>query len=160
MAVSSPQVDIVLEARVELPALEDIEDPYIRIDSVVDKAYSYVGTPYVYGGSSASGIDCSGLIRKSFDQISLKLPHSSRGMSEMGTEVDIDSVRTGDLLFFTGRNKNSTTVSHVSLVVSIDSLGIHMAHATRRGVVVDVLQDQTYYTDRFLFARRLDLATL
>ena len=69
---------------------------------VVSIAMSYLGVPYVWGGASPSGFDCSGLVMYSFAQIGIGLPHSSYAMANMGTPVPYDQLQPGDLVFFDG----------------------------------------------------------
>ncbi len=58
-------------------------------------------------------------------------------------------------MFFTGRNSRSATVGHVAFVVAVDDRGTWITHATRRGVVTEVLEESSYYTTRFIQARRI-----
>lgn len=66
--------------------------------SVVGTAESYIGVPYVWGGSSYSGVDCTGLTREVYAQHGVYLPHSVYGQLGYGTPVS--SPQPGDLLFF------------------------------------------------------------
>jgi cell wall-associated NlpC family hydrolase len=69
---------------------------------VVSIAMSYLGVPYVWGGSTPSGFDCSGLVMYSFAQIGISLPHSSYAQANMGSYVPYDQLQPGDLVFFDG----------------------------------------------------------
>lgn len=83
---------------------------------LVKTAESYLGVPYLWGGTSAeTGFDCSGLTQAVYRLHGLRLPRSSREQHQAGTPVDLDGAKPGDLLFFAagGRGK----VSHVALYV-------------------------------------------
>jgi peptidoglycan DL-endopeptidase CwlO len=69
---------------------------------VVSIAMSYIGTPYVWGGASPGGFDCSGLVMYSFAQLGVQLPHSSYAQFNYGIPVSYDQLQPGDLVFFDG----------------------------------------------------------
>ena len=61
---------------------------------------SYIGTPYVWGGASPGGFDCSGLVMYSFAQLGVSLPHSSYAQYNYGTTSVRQQLQPGDLVFF------------------------------------------------------------
>jgi cell wall-associated NlpC family hydrolase len=67
---------------------------------VVQIAMQYLGVPYVWGGSSPSGFDCSGLVRYAYAKVGVTLPHSSRMQYSCGKPVSRDQLKVGDLVFF------------------------------------------------------------
>ena len=69
--------------------------------AIVSEASKFLGVPYVWGGSSPSGFDCSGLVQYVFGQLGVQLPRGSVGQSEVGTPVaSLAEAQLGDLLFF------------------------------------------------------------
>ena len=107
----------------------------------------WLGTPYSYGGTSSSGVDCSGFVRSVFQKAGITLPRTSREQAETGRNVSIAEVEPGDLLFF---NTSGEGVSHVGMSIG----GPRFVHASSsRGVIVSSLEEP-YYRERFLFARR------
>jgi peptidoglycan DL-endopeptidase CwlO len=85
----------------------DSNSPTVTVDpsspfgsQVVQIAMSYIGTPYVWGGASPGGFDCSGLVMYSFAQLGVQLPHSSYAMFNYGIPVSYDQLEPGDLVFF------------------------------------------------------------
>ncbi len=126
-----------------------------EVETVLQTAKSYIGTRYKFGGSSRSGMDCSGLVCVSFQSASVKLPRTSEEQSKTGTKVDLDEVIPGDLVFFTDR-KGHKKVTHVGIVTNVrgkqDVRFIHSS--TKLGVVEDNLYAE-YYIKLFLKAVRI-----
>ena len=74
-----------------------------KINKTVATARSYIGTPYQWGGNTAQGIDCSGLICKSYQSVGIKLPITAKDQSKLGRRVKINRLEPGDILFFAGK---------------------------------------------------------
>ena len=73
-----------------------------RRGRAIDAARSAVGVPYVYGGASPGGFDCSGLVMWSYRQAGVRLPHSSTQQMRRGRRVTRHAIRPGDLVFSYG----------------------------------------------------------
>jgi cell wall-associated NlpC family hydrolase len=95
--------------------------------SVVSIAMSYLGVPYVWGGSTPSGFDCSGLVMYSFARLGISLPHSSYAQFGYGDSVPYDQLQPGDLVFF-------DSLGHVGLYIG----GGEYVDAPYTGAVVRV----------------------
>ena len=96
--------------------------------SVVGIAQRYLGVPYVYGGASPSGFDCSGLAMYCYAQIGIGLSHGATDQQHSSTPVPISALQPGDLVFF-----GSASYSyHVGIYVG----GGSMIHAPHTGAVV------------------------
>jgi cell wall-associated NlpC family hydrolase len=111
---------------------------------VVGIAMRYLGVPYVWGGSTPRGFDCSGFVAYVFAQIGVSLPHSSYAMYGMGTPVSISQLQPGDLVFFTG-------ASHMGIYIG----GGQFIHAPHTGDVVKISSLSGYYSSNFAGARRI-----
>ncbi|PVZ14538.1 C40 family peptidase [Actinomycetospora cinnamomea] len=74
-------------------------------------ARSQLGVPYVWGGTSPSGFDCSGLTQWAFEKAGVELPRTSRAQAQAGEDVDLDNLQPGDLIFF------NSPVSHVGMYI-------------------------------------------
>ena len=100
-------------------------------NNVVSIAMSYLGVPYVWGGASPSGFDCSGLVMYAYAQVGISLPHSSYAMANMGTYVPQDQLQPGDLVFFDGDGHVGMYIGggeyvnapYTGAVVRVESLG-------------------------------------
>lgn len=112
--------------------------------------HSYLGTPYVWGGVSHAGIDCSGLTSNTYGENRVKIPRVSRDQYHIGAVVADSGLRDGDLVFF---NTLGAGVSHVGMVVDARNRRFVQASSSR-GVTVSDL-DGKYYRTRYLGARRV-----
>jgi len=111
---------------------------------VVGVAMQFLGVPYVWGGSSPRGFDCSGLVSYAFAQIGISVPHSSYEQYAMGIPVSMSQLQPGDLVFFTG-------ASHVGIYIG----GGQFIHAPHTGDVVKISSLSGYYSSNFVGGRRL-----
>ena len=111
---------------------------------VVGVAMQYLGTPYVWGGASPSGFDCSGLVMYAFAQIGISLPHSSYAQYGYGSPVSRGDLQPGDIVFFDG-------LGHVGIYVG----GGSFIHAPHTGDVVKISSLSGWYASTYVGARRL-----
>lgn len=116
-------------------------------------AMQFVGVPYVYGGASPSGFDCSGFTRYVFAQFGVKLPHGATPQLGSGVEVSRDNLQPGDLVFFQGTYATSSAASHCGIYIG-DGQFIHSASSGNRGITISNLSD-SYYSRHYLTARRV-----
>ena|SRR5205823_13354598 len=115
---------------------------------VVGFAKHFVGTRYVYGGSSPrSGFDCSGFVRFVYAHFGVSLPHSSYAQFDRGRHVSRRGLRPGDLVFFDG-------LGHVGMYIGNG----RFIHAPHTGTHVQIQTLAGWYGSRFDGARRLRAA--
>jgi len=129
----------------------------MRIDSMLQKASSYLGVCYCRGGVNRECFDCSGFIQRVFAAYGYELPHSSAAMANQGKPVkNKKDLKPGDLIFFKGRNVKTKHVGHVGMVVQNDGISIIFIHASvNRGICFEELESSAYYKARYLTARRI-----
>jgi peptidoglycan DL-endopeptidase LytE len=115
---------------------------------LVKVAMGFLGAPYRLGGSSVTGIDCSGFVKKIYQFFNIELPRTAFEQSHVGLRVARDELTEGDLIFFNTRRP----VGHVGIYIGNNQF-VHAA-SRKRGVRVDDL-DAPYYNKRFFRAVRL-----
>lgn len=125
--------------------------------SIVSTAKQYLGTRYVYGGSSPSGFDCSGFIMYIFGQYGVSLPHTATGQwqSSSGSKVwSVSSLHTGDLVFFCDPSRsNGKACSHAGIYLG-DGKFIHASSARSGGVTISSLYED-YYSRYFVGGKHI-----
>lgn len=117
--------------------------------SIESTASQYLGTPYRFGGESASGIDCSSFVQQVFREHQIELPRTAREQIKMGTEVAPGQLQKGDLVFF---HTYASYPSHVGIYLG-DGKMIHASSG--RGEVTVSSLDSDYYRSRFIGAKRV-----
>ena len=118
-------------------------------DRAATSAATMVGKPYRYGGASPAGFDCSGLVRFSYRQAGVPLPHSAEQQRRASKHVKLAELKRGDLLFFDQRGRKN---SHVGIYLG----GGRFVHAPSSGKHVrnDRL-DNPYWKKHLSEVRRL-----
>ena len=89
--------------------------------TAISTAMSYLGTPYVWAGESAAGLDCSGLTMVSYEAAGVYLTHSSRVQYGQGTQVPLDAAQPGDLVFWSSDGSQSG-IYHVAIYLGDDQM--------------------------------------
>jgi NlpC/P60 family protein len=114
----------------------------------------YVGVPYVWGGSTPRGFDCSGFVQYVYRENGVALPRTSRQMAHAGRRLiaDFGSLREGDLMLFRGRGG---VINHVALYAGRNRI-LHSS-SSGNGVRYDNLSSRRgqYYRSHFVVARRV-----
>jgi len=118
--------------------------PYFTgdVNALLREAYRYLGVPYVWGGNTAHGIDCSGFVRNIFAACGYPLPRLGSDQMAYGVPVPVDQLRAGDRLYF-GRRKERLGVTHTGLYIGYGYF-IHSATSTH-GVAISRLDDPRFW---------------
>ena len=125
-----------------------------NINLVVQTAKSFHGTPYRYGGTTRSGMDCSALVFHSFKSVGITMPRTTEAQSKIGKKVSVNNLEKGDVVFFaTGKRRRKVT--HAGIVTSKSRGSVQFIHAsTSLGVTEDNIRSR-YWSQRLLRARRV-----
>jgi peptidoglycan endopeptidase LytE len=111
---------------------------------VIQMASNYLGVPYVWGGTTPNGFDCSGFVRYVYQQTGIELPRTSRDMySSVGTSVT--DLKPGDLVFFA----NFAKIDHVGIYIGNNQF----ISAANKGVKIDSLGSQ--WGNKYVGAKRV-----
>ncbi len=108
-------------------------------------ALRFLGDPYVFGGTSPSGFDCSGYVQHVFAMLGVHLPRTADAQYDVGHPA-VGGPRPGDLVFFQTYTEG---VSHVGIYLGHGKF----VHAASEGVMVSELS-QPYWAARYLGAKR------
>ena len=115
---------------------------------IISKAKEYMGVPYIFGGTTPYGFDCSGYVQYVFARLDIKLPRTADVQFEVGTPVSTTELIPGDLVFF---ETYTAGASHVGIYVGEGNF-IHASSS--RGVTISSLS-QAYYSSHYIGARRI-----
>lgn len=118
--------------------------------AVAAASWNYLGVPYVYGGSSPSGFDCSGFTLYLYKQHGISLPHGATAQyNNCGEYVAKENLQPGDLVFF---SDSSHAIGHCAVYVGDDTI-IH-ARSSVKSVVTNKLSS-SYYSSHYVGAKRI-----
>lgn len=126
------------------------DDKYVN--ALLDEAYAWLGVPYLYGGKTRKGTDCSGFVFAVFDEaLGIKLPRVSREQGEHCKKIKKSELKPGDLVFFcTGKDKHR--VSHVGIYVGDNNM-IHAS--TKIGICIAPINSK-YFIETYHHSGRVE----
>ena len=116
--------------------------------SIVSASMNYIGVPYVFGGTSPYGFDCSGYVQYVFAKAGISIPRTADVQYEFGTPISTTDLVSGDLVFFSTYTYGA---SHVGIYLG-DNNFIHASSS--RGVTIDSL-GSSYWSSHYIGARRI-----
>jgi cell wall-associated NlpC family hydrolase len=115
--------------------------------AIVKSAFRYMGTPYIFGGTTPRGFDCSGFIQYVYAQNGIKTPRMAHHQYYAGTPIRKEQLQPGDLVFF---ETYCPGISHVGIYIG----NSNFIHASSRGYVCVSSLSQAYYQNRYRGAAR------
>ena len=113
---------------------------------LINNAMEFIGIRYQTGGTSLSGMDCSGMITAVFNIFDIKLPRTSMAMSKVGEQVNTENAKKGDLIFF---RTHGGVINHVGMVIDVINDEVKFIHSSvSKGVIVSST-NESYYKRAF-----------
>jgi len=132
--------------------IDDNNESYF-VKQLINVASDNLGIVYRAGGTSKNGFDCSGLVFTTFKKFDITLPRSSNEMATVGTKIDMQNAKKGDLIFFINRGQRK--INHVGIVTEVCGDEIKFIHSsTGSGVVISSLKEP-YYQKTFVQINRV-----
>ena len=115
-------------------SLEDFRSGALSADAIVSAAYSQLGVPYVWGGTTPGvGLDCSGLTQYCYKQAGISIPRNTEAQYAQGKKIALSEAQPGDVLYRAG---------HVGIYIG----GDQYIHAPHRGEVVKIASGISSFT--------------
>lgn len=150
------------EEKVEAEANKASTSTSVRGKEIVSYAKKFLGVPYVYGGSTPSGFDCSGFTMYVFKKFGISMPHGAQSQARLGKKVTankssktslLNNLKAGDLVFFLDY-ETMDEIGHCGIYIGSGNF-IHASSGSGYCVKIDNLLPGNYYNTRYCAARRV-----
>ena len=122
------------------------------LNKIIRESNTYLGTPYLWGGTTRNGIDCSAFVKNVYLSVGIKLPRVSQNQAKVVKSITIDKIRKGDLIFFETDKNRPNTVSHVGIYLGSGNL-IHASSKNKKVVIVPL--NQGYFLSKIVIIKRI-----
>lgn len=122
------------------------------LNKIIKESNTYLGTPYLWGGTTRNGIDCSAFVKNVYLSVGIKLPRVSQNQAKVGKTITLDKIRKGDLIFFETDKNRPNTVSHVGIYLGSGNL-IHASSKNKKVVIVPL--NQGYFLSKIVIIKRI-----
>ncbi len=129
--------------------IADLSAPSDEGQIIVDTAMKYLGVPYVWGGSSEKGFDCSGLVNYVYKECGYTINRTAAAIYENGTYVEMSDLQVGDPICF---SSSSSSIGHVGIFIG-DGQFIHASSGSGKVIISDL--SESYYAKHYVGARHI-----
>ncbi|MBP3596281.1 MAG: SH3 domain-containing protein [Clostridia bacterium] len=133
------------------PAPEPAPSTSNKGEEIVAYAKSFLGCRYISGGTSPNGFDCSGFTQYVYSHFGYSIARVASAQNSNGTAVARSNLQPGDIVVFLDYGKSK--IGHVGIYIGNGNF-VHAANPSR-GVVIDNLNSNSYYNQRYVSARRI-----
>lgn len=118
-----------------------------KVQSMIGQAESLLGVPYVYGGDSPKGFDCSGFTQYLYHKIGISIPRIAGDQYKFSKKIKQKEIEIGDLVFFS----HGGPVAHVGMIYDFENDNIQMIHASSsKGIQIISLTKSKYWKSRIV----------
>lgn len=138
------------------------DDNSVTGNQIVSYAKKFLGVPYVYGGASPSGFDCSGFTMYVYEHFEISMPHGAQSQSKRGKNISankdsksslLNNLKPGDLVFFLDY-ETMDEIGHCGIYIGEGNF-IHASSGSGYCVKINSLLPGEYYNTRYCAARRI-----
>lgn len=150
------QDSLNIDSSSDVFVVDSFQSHIVEINRLLQTAQCHLGTPYRYAGKSPGGFDCSGFVFYCYSStLGIKTPASSAYYTNYGLPVSKDSARPGDVICFQGYKNRGDVPGHVGIITEVTPTEIYFIHSASHGGIKYDKLSQEYYTNRFMFIRRV-----
>ncbi|PNT92672.1 SH3 domain-containing C40 family peptidase [Clostridium thermosuccinogenes] len=127
-------------------------DSLSKGEKIVEYAKKFLGVPYIWGGTTPKGFDCSGLVYYVYKQFGINLPRTSKEQATKGTTVSKSDLKPGDLMFFDTSGANNGVVTHVGIYIGNGKF-IHASNPKSDVKITNV--NDSFYVKAYIKSKRV-----
>ena len=148
-----PFEEITANAPIQEESSLSTSNKTVQRDNIISYASGHIGIPYLYGGNSKKGFDCSGFTQYVMGHHGYKLPRTAQSQGDTYSKIKSSEARKGDLVFFGSSKKN---ISHVGIISSEKGRSISMIHASSsKGIMISNIGNDSYWTPKIQYYARV-----
>ena len=136
---------IIIPAKKEVKAVITTK----QREKLLDIAKEEIGVPYVWGGTTSEGFDCSGFTSYVYSKADVRVARTANDQYESCKKIDREKLKTGDLIFY--NNGGESTISHVGIAIVNSDGSLHMIHASSsKGIEITNVDTSNYWQKKLV----------
>ena len=148
-----PFEEITANVPIQDESLSPTANKTVKRDNIISYAKGYLGIPYLYGGVSKKGFDCSGFTQYVMRHHGYNIPRTAQSQGDSYSKIKSTEATKGDLVFFGSSKKN---ISHVGIISSEKGSSISMIHASSsKGIMISNIENNSYWTPKIQYYARV-----